>query len=186
MKRTATFPKLILGSILMVALAFLALPAQAELFTVTLTNGNVVETSHEPQVASWDPEMVLLMTDVGNWIGLPKSEIETIQMDRPARGFGIRIATNTILLGTLPNDVPVEGGEAGTENPATRAVASALERMLARQDEQSRYSIDQFVEPNQSQGIPSSLIGGGGTPLDPDASRFLDTQAPDVGGLPPF
>jgi hypothetical protein len=186
MKRTTPFPKPILGSILMVALALFAPAAQAELFTVTLTSGNVVETSHEPQLASWDSEMVLLMTDVGNWIGLPKSEIETIEVERPAGGFGIRIATNTILLGTLPNDVPIDGGEAGTENPATQAVASALERMIARQDEQSRYSIDQFVEPNQSQGIPSSLIGGGGSPLDPDASRFLDTQAPDVGGLPPF
>jgi len=47
---------------LLVALALLAVPASADVYYVTLTNGTVVETARQPQQASWDPNMVLLLT----------------------------------------------------------------------------------------------------------------------------
>ena len=161
---------------LLLVLPFLSAPAGAEIFTVTLTNGSVFESAQQPQEATWDSNIVLLLTDVGNWIGVSKSEIESMQTIDPTRGFGVRISDSTIAIGWSPNDAPVEeanGAQAGADR-----VAGALERALATREEQSRYSVNQFVEPNEAQGIPSRFGGYvGSSPLEPDPGRFL-TDAP--------
>src|SRR3990167_5725808 len=51
-----------------VALILVAGSAAAEIFTVTLHNGNTFETRYQPQEASWDPSWVLLMAENGNQI----------------------------------------------------------------------------------------------------------------------
>jgi hypothetical protein len=139
------------------ALAVLLLaasPAAADLFTVTLTNGAVIESRYQPQEASWDPEMVLLLSEVGNWIGVRKDEVADVTSEVVRRGFGIPINTTTVLLGTAPNDAAVPGTETATEDPVLRA----LELLQAQQPEPSSYTIQQFVEPEETQGIPSGFI----------------------------
>ena len=139
------------------ALAVLLLaasPAAADLFTVTLTNGEVIESRYQPQEASWDSNMVLLQSEVGNWIGVRKDEIADVTSEVVRRGFGIPINTTTVLIGTAPNDAAVPGAEQATEDPVLRA----LEIMNARQQKEQPYSIQQFVEPEQTQGIPSGFI----------------------------
>src|SRR5690349_2851985 len=82
-----------------------ALPASAEVFTVTLKNGNTLETKYQPQQAEFDSDMVLLMTEVGNWIGVRRDEIESVVSDAESTGFGKVIGKNTVDLGWSANDL---------------------------------------------------------------------------------
>jgi len=127
----------------------------AELFTVTLTNGTVIETQYQPQEAGWDSGMVLLMTEVGNWVGIPKAEVASVTSEIARRGFGIAINTTTVLLGTAPNDAAAP--DDGKGKP-TDPVLQAIQAMQGQQQPQQNYSIQQFVEPEQTQGIPSGFI----------------------------
>lgn len=168
---------------LFVVLALLALPAAADVFHVVLKNGSEVETTTQPQQASWDPNMVLLLTDVGNWVGFQKDEIESIRADDPTAGYGVRISDNVIALGWSPNDLPAET-EGGRTNAINDRMANLAERMLELAERQQRYSIDQGVQTEQTQGIPSSFGGysGGSTsgfgsiPLEPAPGRFIENQ----------
>src|SRR5262245_21288984 len=81
---------------LVLAVALLAAPASADVFYVTLTNGSVIETAHQAQQASWDPNMVLLLTESGNWVGFPQGEIQGIRADDPTQGYGVRISNKAI------------------------------------------------------------------------------------------
>ena len=45
------------------------MPAGAEVFFVTLNNGTSIETAYQPQEASWDTGMVLLLTETGDLEG---------------------------------------------------------------------------------------------------------------------
>jgi hypothetical protein len=118
----------------LLSLPLAALPASAEIFKIQLNNGTVVETVYQPQEASWDPDMVLLLTEVGNWIGVRKDEIDTVVTEAPQRGFGVRINTTTVLLGAAP------------KQPA------------AQQPSDDSYTIQQGVATEQTQGIPAGLI----------------------------
>lgn len=141
----------------LVALLLVAAPAAADLFTVTLNNGAVIESRYQPQEASWDPEMVLLLTEVGNWIGVRKDEIAEVASEVVRRGFGIPINTTTVLLGTAPNDAAVPGADQGQGQ--VDPVQQALQILQGQQQPAPPpYSIEQFVEPEQTQGIPAGLI----------------------------
>jgi len=154
-------------STLLLAFALPALPAAAEVFYVTLTNGSVVETATQPQEASWDGNMVLLMTDVGNWIGLPKSEIDSVRTETQDKGYGVKINDHAIALGWAPNDNPIpEDGKPAPGNEPD-PVADAMNRMAAQREAESRYSVEQFVEPNSTQGVPSRFIGYSGAVQGP-------------------
>lgn len=158
-------------SLPVLALAFLAAPAAAEVFHVQLKNGGVIDTLKQPEQASWDAGIVLLLTEHGNWIGLEQSEIESVVSETAASGFGIPINTTTIAIGWAPNDAedpnaPKPEGE-GSDSPAARAQAEAVQGMYRAQLEQSRYSIQQGVSTEQTQGIPSSLIAPATTPFPP-------------------
>jgi len=146
---------------LLLTLVLLAMPASAEVFRVTLTNGAVIDTAYQPQQASWDPGMVLLLTEVGNWIGFPKDEIENIEADDPTQGFGVRISDKTISLGFAPNDLPEETAQSREDQINDRYYQLA-ERALALSEKQQSYSIQQGVSTEQSQGIPSSFAGAFG------------------------
>lgn len=142
-------------AITLAALLLAAAPAAADLFTVTLNNGTTIESRYQPQEASWDSSMVLLLSEVGNWIGVRKDEVKEVTSEIVRRGFGIPINTTTVLIGTAPNDAAVPGADQGQSDPVLRA----LEILKAQQPPPPQpYSIQQFVEPDQTQGIPSSLI----------------------------
>jgi hypothetical protein len=137
------------------AVALLAVPAYAEVFHVTLKNGTVIETASRPQQASWDNKMVLLLTDMGNWVGFSQDEIAGIRSEDPVQGFGIRINDKVVVLGLSPNDLP----DAKGKDDVNSKFFDLANKMLDMQDKQNHYSIQQFVDPSQTQGIPSGFAG---------------------------
>jgi hypothetical protein len=172
----------------LLALSLLAAPAGAEIYRVTLNNGQTFDTNYQPQEASWDASMVLLLSDVGNWIGVSKADIQQVEPVNETGSFGVQIAVNTYELGISANDAEAEaeaaalaaGGAPGAPGTAAAgngadARAQMLQLMLQQQQldaqqrqAQQRYSVQQFVEPSQTQGIPSSLIStsSGNPPLN--------------------
>jgi hypothetical protein len=180
---------------LLLALTLLAVPASADVYYVTLTNGTVIETAHQPQQASWDPTMVLLLTEVGNWIGFPKDQIQGVRAEDPTQGFGIRISDKAIALGRSPNDLP--NGDDSTKTKAdllTERYLSIAERQLALEEARQNYSIQQFAEPGTNGGgipitygvgfSPMGSLGGLGsgninTPTNTDGAN----SGTDFGGL---
>lgn len=146
---------------LVALLALFPMGASAEVFTVTLTNGNVIETKYQPQAAEFDKDMVLLMSDVGNWIGVRRDEIESVVSDAELSGFGEVIGKNTVMLGWSANDAadPSAQGADGKQDPGLSLAAQALQNLYQQRQEQQSYSIQQFVQPNQTQGIPTNLVG---------------------------
>jgi hypothetical protein len=145
----------------LLAFALLALPASAEVFHVTLTNGTTIDSSVQPQQASWDPNIVMLITEVGNWVGFPKNEIESIKAEDPTSGFGVRISSTAIALGRFSNDLPEEG-KTNPQDELNQRYLALANRMLEQSARQQSYSVQQFVEPGQTQGIPSAFGGYGG------------------------
>lgn len=147
--------------LLVLAVALLAVPAMAEVFHVTLKNGTTVDSAVQPQQASWDPGMVMLLTEVGNWVGFTQDEIADIKVVDPTAGFGVRISNTAIALGRFTNDLPESAkGTNAQENKYLDLATKALEAA----EKQQHYSIQQFVEPGQTQGIPAAFSGyGGGT-----------------------
>lgn len=147
-----------------VALAFasaLALPllAAAEGYTITLKNGNTFRTRYQPQTASWDAGKILFRTDAGNWVSMASADVTSVASDSENRGFGKVINNTTLMLGAAPNDLPVPP-EPGT--PAAAAAAAAAAVAAAQGQQAAPYSINQFVEPGQTQGIPGGWIGNSG------------------------
>jgi hypothetical protein len=156
-------------SLVLLVFALLAVPAlaAAEIYTVTLTNGSVLETAYQPQEAAFDRSMVLLMTDVGNWIGVQKSEIESVRSDAELGGYGKVIEKNTILLGWSANDAadPDAKPEGNSRtDPAMSATAQALQNLYEQRQAEQNYSIKQFVQPGETQGIPARLISNSSPP----------------------
>jgi len=147
---------------MLLALVF-AVPAGAEVFFVTLTNGTTFETAYQPQASSWDPGMVLLLTEQGNWIGLPQADIREVRSESQIAGYGRSIDNKTFDLGYAPNDAEDPTAKP-TEPPEARA--QMLEQMLMQQQQQidqrraqESYTVQQFVEPSSLQGIPARFIG---------------------------
>jgi hypothetical protein len=140
-----------------------AVPAGAEVFFVTLNNGTTFETAYQPQAASWDPSMVLLLAETGNWIGLPQADIKEVRSESQIAGYGRMIDDKTFELGFAPNDA--SDPNAKPAEPAD-ARAQMLEQMVMQQQQEldqrtaeKNYTVQQFVEPGQLQGIPSRFIG---------------------------
>jgi hypothetical protein len=154
----------LLPLLLVLVVVLVALPAMAETFTVKLKNGNSFETRYRPQEASWDPDMVMMLTDHGHWIALPRAEVDEVVSDFEERGFGKIIDTTTIDLGIAPNDLPT---------PDQAQTPSALEQLQSiLQQQQRSYDIQQFVSPGQAGrtggGLPvgyGSGIGSAGGPV---------------------
>src|SRR6476660_5910477 len=95
-----------LGLLLTALAALPASPAGADIYHVKLSSGTVIDSRYQPQDASWDKGLVLLLTDVGNWVGVKKTDIESVASENATRGFGVTIRNNTISLGVAPNDQP--------------------------------------------------------------------------------
>jgi len=134
--------------------ALAAVPAAAEIYHVNLLNGTTIDSRHAPQDAPWDSSKLILLTDVGNWITLAKADVAGVDTDTQNKGFGFVINTTTIALGWAPNDALTPEQQAEADADAARAEALAP----------APYSLEQFVEPDQTQGIPSSWLGYGTVP----------------------
>ena len=144
-----------LAAVLLSALA--AASASAEVFTVNLQNGTMFDTIYRPQEAPWDTNKVLLRTDVGNWISIAKADISAVTSATESGGFGTVIDNATVELGMTANDAPT------AEELAAQMKANPLAALQAQQQEQTPYTIQQFVEPSQTQGIPTGYLGYGNT-----------------------
>lgn len=157
-----------MGATALLAAFGAASPATAEFYEVHIQQGAVIESRYQPQEASWDTNMVLVMTEVGNWVGIPKSEVVEVKTIGNDRGFGVVINPTTIALGWAPNEPTAEelaaqqtaaGGSGGTDT----ALVQAIQALYAGQagsnaNQPPPYTIPQFSEPSQAQGIPFSNI----------------------------
>lgn len=143
---------------LLLAFALLAVPAGAEVFTVSLHNGSSFDTLYRPEEAPWDTNKVLFRTHVGNWVSVAKADIATVVSQTEVGGFGIVINNSTVELGMSANDAPTpeQLAEQAKANPL-----SALQNQIQAQSQQQPYSIQQFVEPSQTQGLPGQWVGYG-------------------------
>ena len=165
---SARFSLCLLALSLAVLVAMPATPANAEVYHVKLHNGSVIDTAYQPVQCTWDPNMVLIMTDVGNWIGLDQKAIESVESETQVRGFGVAINTSTIAIGWAPNDA----ADPSTLTPPS-ATDLAIQKLLQDQQQRANYSVQQGVSSEQTQGIPSGLAGYGGIP-----TQVLPTNRP--------
>jgi hypothetical protein len=170
--------------LLVLALVLLAVPAAAEVFHVTLTNGTTIDSSVQPQQASWDPNMVMLMTEVGNWVGFPKEEISDIKVVDPTAGFGVRISSTAIALGRFSNDLP-DTAKGNTPEDINNRYLSLATKALELQEQQQHYSIQQGVSTEQTQGIPAAFAGYGNGGLTAGGVGAMPAQ-PTLGGSQPL
>lgn len=123
----------------------------AETFTVTLDNGTTFVTRYKPKLAA-DGATVYLLTEVGNWIAFERASVVDVVSDLESRGYGLVIDTTTISLGIAPNT-----RQAGEEAGGTLDANLALLNYLRERDAQMQsYSVPQFVEPEETSGIPVS------------------------------
>lgn len=144
-----------LAPVLVLSVALLgaaARPADAAVYHVTLNNGSVIDTLYEPQEASWDHGMVLVLTDAGNWMGVRKADLASVVSESATRGFGIVINATTVSLGDAPNDLPVPSKDAGS------STQQVLQSLMQQQMPRPNYTIEQGVQTEDTQGIPSSFI----------------------------
>jgi hypothetical protein len=154
------------------AVALVAAPAMAEIYTVKLSNGTEFDTQRRPKEASFDDTKVLILTDVGNWIAVNRADIISVTAETERAGFGKVIDTHTVALGWAPNDAPVEDPDASLD-PMTQLID-----YLSNQ-EQPNYDVNQFVDPSQAGqgGLPVWGVGGGGVlndtvfPVDSGGAR---------------
>ena len=124
------------------AFVFVAGAAVAETYTVTLASGATMITRHRPQEASWNKDMILVLTDVGNWIAVERGTIAGITSDLNNRGFAKRIDATTIVLGWSANDYDESmAGGAQSFGPPERS-----------------YDQNQFVDPEDiGGGFPANM-----------------------------
>ena len=99
-----------------------AVPAAAEVFTITMNNEAEFKTRYQPQQDPRDEGKVMILTEFGNWIALQKSMIAEVVSETEARGLGTVLDTNTIVIGWAPNDAPMPSDQ--PTDPTTRRPAT--------------------------------------------------------------
>lgn len=138
---------------LAVAAVLVAVPALASAgtYVLTLRSGAKFESRYRPTVAGWDANKVMILAESGNWVALSRADVESVRSTSESRGLGFVINNSTIALGWAPND---------NLTPEQELAAAQMDaRNALFQPQQQNYSVNQFVEPGATQGIPSSLIG---------------------------
>jgi hypothetical protein len=166
----------------LLALSLLAVPASAEVYRVTLNNGQVFESAYQPQEASWDASMVLLLDEVGNWIGVSKADVQQVATVDETGAFGILISKNTFEIGISANDAAAAAealAALGAQGQSGADARLALLQQVIEQQQaeaqqrsaQQNYTVKQFVEPNQTQGIPSRFVGQPSGPIPGTGSK---------------
>jgi hypothetical protein len=136
---------------LAVVLAAVPALASAGTYVLTLRSGAKFESRYKPTVAGWDANKVMILAESGNWVALSRADVESVRSTTESRGLGFVINNSTIALGWAPND---------NLTPEQEAAAAEIEaRNAVFAPQQQNYSVNQFVEPGATQGIPSGLIG---------------------------
>ncbi len=166
-KRVATLTRVLSCGLL---LTMAALPAAAETYAVKLAGGNSLVTRYQPRQASWDKNVVLVLTDVGNWIALERGDIESIEMQGDLRGFGIKLDAKTTLLGYSANDVMEREGNAFGNNPLDQFIVGLQKAFGLGTNGADQ---PQFVEPGDA---------GGGIPLNSGSFNLFTTGGGGGGG----
>ena len=144
-------------------LMVLAVPASAELFTITLTNGSTFATRYQPVQSVTDENKLQFLTETGNWITLNKDIVTSITAQTETKGFGIVIDTQTIALGWDPTSVQ----EAAESEEAEDSTAQLLRYLVARDSASAAapqpepFSNELVVEPSETGGIPVWMTGAG-------------------------
>lgn len=148
---------------LVLALAFVcsAPAAVAEIYHVRLENGQRIESRYPPEEASWDSGMLILHSETGNWVGVPRAEVLEITIETELRGHGQRIDATTIFMGRTANAAPIQTDE--DVDPTTQLLRSIYEQG----QQQQNHTIEQFVEPDAT---------GGGIPVG-----FTQQVTPPIG-----
>jgi hypothetical protein len=146
-------------AVALLAAVIAAGPALAESFTLLLKNGNSFQTRYQPEDASWDPEKLIFLDEVGNLIALPKSDVDRITTETENRGFGHVLNSTTVAIGWAPNDAVDPDSDEGKAVVAAEDAAAAAAAAAPRV-----YDQQQFVEPSAASGLPLSFIGGNVTP----------------------
>ena len=157
-------PKSSRNLIVLALLTVLAVPASADLFTVTLTNGATFETRYQPIQSVIDEGKLQFLTDTGNWITLKKDIVASIASETESKGFGIVIDTQTIALGWDPTSIQAaEDSQEGEDSTAQ------LLRYLVAQDQAQAppppFSNELVVEPSDVGGIPIWMTGSTTPPV---------------------
>jgi hypothetical protein len=115
-----------LRALALVALASLvAAPSVATVYTIHLKNGTTFETRYEPEDAPWDAGKLVFTNEWGNLMSLAKSEVDRVETDVEASGYGHMLNTTTIALGWAPNDAPAPGSEGAVARAEAQAAAAA-------------------------------------------------------------
>lgn len=131
-------------------------PTAADIFTVTLTSGNTFTTRYQPHQSDSQEDKILLMTEFGNWIFLPKELVASVTSDTESKGFGTVIDGRTIALGSI---LPRSGGPSRAGADARLDPTAQLIEFMRQQNAPPPVHTNQLVvEPSQSTGIPIGLI----------------------------
>jgi hypothetical protein len=170
--------RLLFGTAIVLAASAFASAASAGTYLITMASGSKFESRYKPKMAAWDASKILVLSDVGNWVALRRSDVVKIESTTENRGLGFVINNTTIALGWAPNDNL-------TPEQETEAAQAAARAGLAN-PQTTNYSVNQFVEPGATQGLPSGLIGGGGNYSTQGQPVYtLPTPAPAVNLTPP-
>ena len=127
-------------------------PLSAAIYTVNLKNGTSFETRYEPRDAPWDSGKIVLLNEWGNLISIAKDEVDEVNSDFESKGYGSMLDDTTMALGWAPNDAVDPTTPEGQE---ALAAASAAEQA----EGEPNVTIDQFVQPEDTQGLPAQWIG---------------------------
>ena len=121
-----------LAVLLLAAAVLTGSPLMADVYSVTLNDGQVFLTRYQPREASFDSSLVTFLDEQANLIAVPRDEIATVTSETESKGYGLRINTTTLYLGFTANN-------------------GALESQVIVSGPQS-FDIEQFVEPNAAGG----------------------------------
>lgn len=138
--------------------------ASAQNYTVTLNNGSQFQTQYQPKEASWDRKMVLLLSDAGNWVALPRTDIQSISEQLQEQGGGTYLDKLTVRIGYSFNDAPTEK-ELEAQEPGSQIEALAQYLQQTQAPPAQDFSVQQFVDPGGAGGgLPASFGAATGAP----------------------
>ena len=172
-REETTMSKTMLHLTNLVAMVLLvAASAGASNYRVNLHNGNSFMSRYEPVDAGFDDSVLMFLGDRGNWIAIPKVEVESVDSLIQTQGRGTVIDAVTILIGLLSNDKP------SAEESAEMA-AEAANRPV-----NINYSMPLFSEPDATGGIPLSFTGMTTPPMGNSGSSSSFANQRRNGGGP--
>ncbi len=171
------------GLLAVLALGLVALPAMAEVYHVNLTNGAKFDSRYPPEEASWDANTLLFITETGNWIGVPRDQIESVKTEVESRGHGTRLNATTIYMGRAPNANQTPEEQAAGQSPQLQL----LQKLIDQQSQQQDYTVKQFVDPSEAggSGLPAGIGSAVTPPLAGVPALSIPVAAPAMTQPPP-